>query len=175
MRKVFVTAFFIILLSGINPSLAEQADRPDLTVAPKSEPLLTISGNIKVQNTENGALELDRALLESLPATSFTTRTPWTSGSSKFTGVALGDLLEAIGASSQRFEAVAVDDYLITIEGIDFDRYPVIIAYQLDDKPMTLRDLGPLWIMFPFDDHPELDTELNKAFCVWQLREMEIL
>jgi hypothetical protein len=38
-----------------------------------------------------------------------------------------------------------------------------------------VRDQGPLWIMFPFDDKPELKSELIYSQSVWQLRKMTFL
>jgi hypothetical protein len=175
MKKAIALLFAVAALAVSGTSLSQSQPELDLSQPAKGKVLLSIRGDIQVHNHNADTLELDRDTLQRLPRTSFTTHTPWTVGASTFAGVTVRDLLAAIGAGSQRFKAIAIDDYLITVEGVDFDRYPILIAYELDEKPMTLRDLGPLWLMFPFDDHPELSTEINKAFSVWQLREMEIL
>lgn len=152
--------------------LAGSALADELSI-PKGEILLTISGNIAFTNSENGA-EFDREMLEQLGTTTITTDSPWTDAATKFTGVNINVLLKAVGAQSSAIRAIAADDYWYDIEEIDFEKYPVVLAYKRDDQYMSARNLGPLWIMFPFDDFPELLTEVNKASCVWQLTELVV-
>ena len=151
------------------PSAAADGTLPP----PEGEVLLVVRGEIERPNVGDEA-RLDRTLLEGLPRTRFVTNTPWTEEAEAFEGVRVSTLLEAVGATRPRFEAVALDDYRVTIEGLDFERYPVIVADTRDGEPMTTRRLGPLWIMFPFDDYPELLTQTVKSFAVWQLVEMEV-
>lgn len=140
---------------------------------PSGKVLLTVTGNI--ENTHDGSiLELDLAMLEALPQQSFTTNTPWTDKPTKFTGVRINELLEYIGANSQSFRASASDKYWNDLTEMDFNKVPALIAYKRDDKYMRVRELGPLWIMFPFDEYPELDNEKYKRACVWQLVEIEV-
>ncbi|WP_296762669.1 hypothetical protein [Sediminimonas sp.] len=39
---------------------------------------------------------------------------------------------------------------------------------------MTLRDKGPVWLLYPFDSAPRFRTELHYARSVWQLDRIEI-
>lgn len=145
----------------------------DELATPTGEILLTITGNIDITNSERGA-EFDLEMLEKLGATSLETETPWTDARTSFKGVRLSVLLKTVGAMSSTFRAVAVDNYWYDVGEVDYEKYPVIIAYQRDDKYMSARNLGPLWIMFPFSDFPELLTEKNKASSVWQLNSLVI-
>lgn len=140
---------------------------------PTGEIVLVISGNVTVTNSDQGA-QFDLAMLEELGASTIVTDSPWTSGPTTFTGVPLNVLLEAVGARSTSFRATALDNYWYDIAGIDFDQYPIILAYKRDGEYMSERNLGPLWIMYPFDEFPELNTEINKASCVWHLYSMVI-
>lgn len=142
--------------------------------APTGNVLLQVTGNIEHTNDGDTA-NLDLAMLEALPQFSFTTHTPWTDGPMKFTGVRIHDLLNYIGAGSTDFRASASDKYWDELRDMDFENIPAIVAYMRDDKYMRLRDLGPLWIMFPFDEYPELDNEKFKRACVWQLIGIEVL
>jgi len=139
----------------------------------KIEGQLLIHGNIEFESGEKLVLELDE--IKAMERTSITTHSPWLPGAVTFTGVRVSTLLNHIGAKSAKFEAIALDDYRFVVDGVDFDKYPVILAYERDGKPMTVRELGPLWIMFPFDDYPELLNEKNKGAAVWQLLEMVML
>lgn len=147
--------------------LAGSATADDL-VSPKGDVLLTISGKITRSNSERGA-EFDMQMLEQLGTTTFATNTPWTDAVTLFSGVRLSALLKAVGAQSSAIRALALDNYWYDIKDIDWEEYPVIVAYKRDEKYMSARNLGPLWIMFPFDEFPELLTEAFKASSVWHL------
>ena len=159
MRLGQILLVFIVLLGSVS---AQELD------VPSGEILLKISGKITNTNSDTGA-EFDLDMLERLGVTSITTNTPWTDHPTVFEGVRLDVLLNYVGAESNSFRATAFDNYWFDVADIDFANYPIIVAYKRDGKYMTARNLGPLWIMFPFDDHPELLTEANKAACVWQL------
>lgn len=142
------------------------------------EVILTISGNFdgfQSNRTDGAGIEIDHALLERLPETEFKTETPWTEGQPVWTGVRVSDLLEFVGAKTARFKASALDGYSVVFEKVDVEKYPVILAYKKNDKILSVRELGPLWIMFPFDDFPELVTQTFAAMCVWQVNHIEFL
>lgn len=145
----------------------------DTLPVPEGDVLLVISGALVNTNHENEA-HFDRAMLESLPRTEFSTDTPWADGVQRFAGVRLSDLFEYIGAAPTGFIAEGLDDYKFTVEELDVQNYPTIIAYEHNGNAMSVRKLGPLRIMFPFDDHPELLTPINEASAVWQLIKMDL-
>ncbi len=135
--------------------------------------VLSIHGNIEGEKTDT--IELDLATLTELEATTFTTIQPWTEEPNEYTGVRVNTLLEHVGAMSSEFQALASDRYQFILSNIDFEKYPIIIAYKVNGEFLDTRKLGPLLIVFPFDDYPELLNETNKASSVWQLTEMHIL
>ena len=83
-------------------------------------------------------------------------------------------LLEQAGARSTELVLEALDEYSVEISDDPFEDYPIIVAYKLNGKYMSVRDLGPLWLMYPFDDYPELNTELSRSHCVWQLTRITV-
>jgi hypothetical protein len=141
--------------------------------APSGEVLLTVSGQVSKPNAGKRAL-FDRAMLEKLPQHSFTTRLPWLSEPARFTGPLLRDVLAAAGASGTRIVAIALNDYRTEIPFADVTRHDVIAARLMNGKPMTVRDKGPLSIVYPFDSNPELRTELFYGRAAWQLIELQV-
>ena len=141
--------------------------------APEGAALLTITGEVQSPNVGQ-EVHLDLAALESLPVTEYTTRTPWHDSPQTFTGVRLSDLLTAVGSQSRSMVAYGLDDYHFTISDLDIDQYPVMIAYRQNGNPISVRSLGPLRIIMPYDDHPELLTPLNESRSVWQLVKLEL-
>ena len=142
--------------------------------APEGPVVLTISGRLRAAARPSAA-QFDMAMLEKLPQTSFSTRTPWYARPRKFTGPLLRDVLAAAGASgATQLRAVALNDYFVDIPADDVQRYDVVLARLLDDKPMPVRDKGPLFIIYPFDSRAELRNALYFSRCAWQLKAIEV-
>ena len=114
------------------------------------------------------------AMLEKLPQHSFSTKTPWYGEPRKFTGPLLRDLLAAAGAEGKQLKAVALNDYKVDIPVEDTKSYDVVLARLMDDKPMAVRDKGPLFIIYPFDARPELRNTIYYSRCAWQLKAIEV-
>lgn len=156
-------ALFLMGLSGF--ALA------DLAAAPKGDVLLTISGQVSVTNGP-GRLDLDQAQLDALPQTEFTTSTTWTSGTPVFKGVLLKDLIEAVGAQGTTITLTAANDYSITMPMADVAEDAPLLAYLVDGQTMSLRDKGPVWLVYPYDLSEDYRTEEIYSRSIWQLTEM---
>ena len=141
---------------------------------PEGEVILTVRGLIA--NTNDGdRTVLDRSMLETLPATSFSTQTNWTQVEHTFTGVLLSDLIAALDISGTQLRATALNDYSVEIPVSDAKPGGPIIAYAIDGEPMSVRDKGPLWIVYPYDSSAEYRTETIYARSIWQLDRIEVL
>lgn len=140
-------------------------------VAPKGEVLLTIKGSFAAKNAGD-TLQLDQDQLAALPQTAFTTSTTWTSGTPTFKGVLLKDLITAIGASGKTITLKAANDYAITITADDVKPDAPLLAYLMDDKAMSLREKGPIWMVYPYDQNDAYRTEETYARSIWQLTEI---
>ena len=44
---------------------------------------------------------------------------------------------------------------------------------SIDGKPIGVREKGPLFVMYPFDERPELRTSVHFSRCIWQLKSIE--
>lgn len=145
---------------------------------PPAKPMLVVSGKISKVNAGNAdagqRYEMDMDMLEKLPQHSFRTGTPWYAETREYTGPLLRDVLSAAGAHGQTLTAYALNDYKVEIPLRDAANYHVIIARLMDGKPMPVRDKGPLFIIYPFDDHSELRTQTYYGRSVWQLREIRV-
>ena len=160
-------AFAFVVVAAVSVLLAP----PTAMAAAESEPLLVVTGLIE---TPDGGARFDRAALEALPQHELSTSTPWTDGVSAFEGPLLCDLLARVGAQGSVLRAKAINDYVIDIPVSDCERYPVILALKRDGKELSRRDMGPVWIVYPRDDYPELRLETINARWVWQLIELEV-
>jgi hypothetical protein len=155
----------LALLAGLLAAAPGARSQPLST--PEGAVLLTVTGEIGRTN-RNGAMAFDRAMLKKLPQTSFTTTTIWTKGEHRFTGVKLADLLEAVDAEGKTLRASALNDYEITMP-IEEAKDGALVAYAMDGEPMSVREKGPLWIVYPYDSDVGYQTETIYARSIWQL------
>jgi hypothetical protein len=63
--------------------------------------------------------------------------------------------MEAVGAAGTEVGAFALNEYQQTIPISDFASYDVLLAFRMNGRPMRLRDKGPIWIVYPWSDHPD--------------------
>lgn len=140
---------------------------------PTGEPLLTISGSIS-QGGEAGSADFDRDMLEALGSVSVSTKTPWHEGTTLFEGPTLQSIMEKVGASGSEVTVVALNDYVTTIPLSDFARHKPILALKKNGKYMSVRELGPLFIIYPYDSDPDLRTQTIFSRSAWQVRRMII-
>jgi hypothetical protein len=140
---------------------------------PTGPVVLTLSGQVRSPNVGREA-RFDMAMLERLPQTSFSTRTPWYAQARRFTGPLLRDVLRAAGAHGSVLRARALNDYRVDIPFQDAQRFDMIIARLLDGAPMPVRDRGPLFVIYPFDAHGELRNATYYSRSAWQLRAIEV-
>jgi hypothetical protein len=118
-------------------------------------------------------LTFDLEMLEALAATTIETSTIWTDGVHSFQGVSLAVLSERLGISGTNLRALAVNDYAVEIPLSDAVENGPIIAYKMDGKTMSVRDKGPLWIIYPYDSSADYRTEVVYSRSIWQLDRIE--
>lgn len=163
-RPAVFSAFLLVTL--VAPALA---DLP----TPTGAVILTIEGAISETNTPTGAA-FDLTMLQALPTAGFETSTIWTVGKSRFDGVPLKTLLDAVGAAGGTVTATALNNYTVQfpMDAIE-DDFP-IVAYHIDGKPFSRRDKGPLWIVFPYDSGSNYQTELVYGRSIWHLAGLKV-
>ena len=135
---------------------------------PSGDVLLTVSGNISVTNVDGSAV-FDAELLESLGGEVIKTTTIWTEGVQEFRGVSLAVLVESVGATSGTLIATAINDYIVEIPVSDAIVGGPILAYENNGNSMSVRDKGPLWLVYPYDSNEDYQTEVIYSRSIWQL------
>lgn len=140
---------------------------------PKGAPVLTVSGKIAETNVGEAAL-FDMAMLKALPGRVTATETPWTKGETRFEGPLGSALLDVLGASGTTLHIVALNDYAVDVPVEDFRKWPVILAVTRDGRPMSVRDKGPIFVIYPFDLDPSLRNEKIFSRSAWQVKSIEV-
>jgi hypothetical protein len=158
----------LLALTVFTGLLGAPAAWADSLAAPQGDVILTVSGAIANTN-DDGLARLDMALLDGLPQHSFATSTIWTEGVDTYEGVLLSDLLAALGATGTEVVAKALNDYEIAFPSAEATSEGPLLAYRTNGKPMSVRDKGPIWMIFPYDTVEAFRTEQTYARSIWQL------
>lgn len=119
--------------------------------------------------------EFSRAELKELAQTSYRTSTEFTDGAPEFSGPLARDVIDAVGVGEATVAVVtAANDYSIEIPIEELLKYDVILATSVDGKRLSLRDKGPIWIMYPLDQHKELQDPMFNGRLIWQTVRIEL-
>ena len=136
--------------------------------------ILTVAGKIAVTNGD-GEARFDRPMLEAMGIREFTTNTPWYDGPVTFAGVPMDTLMRAVGAEGDTAIATALNEYETKIPVSDFARFNVLLALKRDREYMPIRDKGPLFIVYPYDSMPELQSPKYYSRSAWQLARLTFI
>lgn len=145
----------------------------DTLAKPEGRIILTVTGNIEHTNGP-GTAQFDRSMLESLGTEDLRTSTSWTEGRPVFSGVPMQRIMDAVGAHGTILSARALNDYTIDIPVSDFSKYRVLAALKMDGQYLKIRNGGPIWIVYPRDDFPELQNPYADQKWIWQLVSLEV-
>ncbi|KQT47960.1 hypothetical protein ASG47_06120 [Devosia sp. Leaf420] len=156
-----------LILIATAPSWAGELAKP------AAEPILKVQGAITTMNDGETAA-FDLSMLDALPQHTIKATTPWYDGEHEFSGVVIGDLLETLGASGESVTVTALNDYSAEIPMEDIKDYPVILATRVDGEELSVRDKGPLFVIYPFDEHPDLYNEVIFSRSVWQVASLTV-
>ncbi len=138
------------------------------------EPILTITGHISETNAGKSAT-FDLAMLEKLAGRQATMETPWTNGKTEFSGPYLRAVLAAAGASGKKLVVKALNDYASDVPFEDAQKLDTILAVRMNGEEMSVREKGPVFLIYPFDKDKSLYNEKYFSRSVWQIKEIEVV
>ncbi len=159
-NTLFVSLLLVLYLIGhLAPSGSAQDARP-----------------LEVIGPDGHATKLSLAEIEAMEQTEFDTSTIWTDGEIHFSGVPVMKLLQHIGVNGNTLVMSALNDYSMEMPVSELEEYAPIIATRMNGELMSVRDKGPYWVIFPFDEAPDrYRTETNHARSVWQLVRLSVV
>lgn len=160
MRNLRLVCAGFLLLVSVLASAVLAAD----------EILLSVDGRIESDDPVDFRLDD----LRELGVERIETTTPWHDGKMVFEGVSLARLMAHVGATGDSLTGIALNDFYTEIPLSDAADYDVIIAYRANGSDLTVRDKGPLFVIYPFDRFPELRNELYYSRSIWQLRRLTV-
>jgi hypothetical protein len=172
MRRLFLGLSAVALGVGVLGGL-DGAARADPMPMPSGPVILTVTGAIDQANSPEGA-QFDLAMLEGMDPVDVQTSTIWTHGPQTFTGVPLARLVAVLGAEGEVIAATALNEYTVEIPLSDAVEGGPILAFAQNGRHLSVRDKGPLWVIYPYDHDRDFQTEVIYARSIWQVKRMEI-
>lgn len=113
--------------------------------------------------------------LRELPQVTINVDTEWYEGTRAFSGPLARDVVQMMGKGTGTMaHLTAVNDYAIDVPLSDFEAYDVILALDMDGHALSIRDKGPIWVMYPMNDFPELRDPVTNGKLIWQLVKLEV-
>ena len=124
----------------------------------------------------NGGSEVSftRKELAELEQHEITTSTEFTDGASTFRGPRAFEVVDMIGhAGATRLRMIAANEFSVELDIAELKRFGAILALEMDGKRLTMRDKGPIWMIYPMDDYDELQDPFYNSRLIWQLERIE--
>lgn len=183
-RSWIALAAAMTLLLGLQDR-AGAMDAPQ----PSGPVILTVAGKIAHSNrgaldpkrdgvlnhhevTFERAVQFDRKMLASLPQGTVRARPAALSAAATFAGPLLHEVLKRAGAEPQSVRFLALDGYGGELTEAELADKTWILATTMDERPLALGGLGPLWLMRPPASGIEVSEEEGQRW-VWALFYME--
>ncbi|MGL6333913.1 molybdopterin-dependent oxidoreductase [Aeromonas jandaei] len=158
--------FYTITLLGALCGIVQAAPIPENTI-------LKVEGAIDNPIAQRFAL-WDSAMLDQLPEYEIKTHTPWYDEAKTFRGPLLKDVLSKVGANGKLLTITALNDYSVQVPASDAEKYHVILARKMNGQLLSIRDKGPLFLVYPFDKYPELRNKLYYGRSIWQINVIKV-
>jgi len=149
---------------------------PDAPIpAPKEKVILSVFGAQAKPNAED-RVDFDRSTLEKIGTVTYTISTHWYDKPVKMEGVLLSKLLELVRVpkNAKVLRMQALNDYITEIPLGDAHKWPVMLALKMNGEYMSIRDKGPLWVVYPTHLEESLGNPDQQGKWIWQLRKIMI-
>jgi len=136
---------------------------------------------VKQELQFDSAYTFDFTALMALPQSTISPTLEYDSKQHVLRGPLLGDVLTAAGVvdadGSSDILLRAIDGYVVVVSLADLRLYRYIIATHLDDKPLPLGGLGPLWAVYDadrFGNMMERPLSARFALCPWGIYHIQV-
>jgi hypothetical protein len=152
---MFMTSAHAVEIESLHAATIDVQNLPTATEGRS----LTINGIVDMS-----PVVLDVPTLEKFGLSSYQVNDPWLNKQVRYTGVLLASFLQQLGVAKDRsILVIAADGYQFRIPATEYNRWPVLLASQSDAG--ALGDMGPVRIIFPYDDHDNAKAARNMS--VW--------
>jgi len=112
--------------------------------------------------------------LLTLPQYDVQTKLPWTQEAHIYSGPYLKDVLQSAKVEGGQLTLEALDYYSVSLDFQKIAKFNPILALKKDGKALTIRSKGPIWLILPIDDYPQLNAAIYNDYMVWHLVKISV-
>lgn len=125
------------------------------------------------------AFTFDFAALDKLSRQTVSPTIEYDAKAHRLSGPTIENVLKTVGAPENASVLLrAIDGYAVAVEASDLRKYRFIIASRMDEQPMALGGLGPLWAVYDADRFPDMAAKPPNqrfALCPWGLYHIHVV
>lgn len=171
--RILAAGLFLAALGGA--AFAQDAGAQDPAAQTGVDAVLTITdGKASVDLDADKLGGMKQELVEtSVPWLEDDADSKWPKGVARFSGPTLTDLLNEVGFAGEIVTVTAADGYSIEVPRARLTGDGAILATSLNDAPLP-EDRAPYWIIFPYDQAPELSDEDHESWSVWKVKSLTV-
>lgn len=104
------------------------------------------------------------------------TENEFVDGLAEFTGPLARDVIAFLDAADiEMLRLTAVNDYAVEVPMSDLLEYDVIFAMTQNGTRFSVRDKGPIWVIYPMTENEELQDRVYNDRLIWQLVKVDAL
>lgn len=135
------------------------------------EPKIILSGNLIEASSQR--LSVDE-LTQDLKYITQRVYNPYEKRTDLYGGVLLDEFVQKYANKNiQSLELIAIDDYSITITKDEWKSMRIILSTQMNNKKISIKNKGPLRIVFPDYDPKETQYQTNIASWIWMIKKIK--
>ena len=132
---------------------------------------------LRLTNGSDGAVvELTEDDLLAMEQFTVFTENEFVDGLAEFTGPLARDVIALLNAPEiETLKLTAVNDYAVEVPMSDLLDYDVIFAMAQNGTRFSIRDKGPIWVIYPMSENVELQDRVYNDRLIWQLVKVDAL
>ena len=166
--RLSLSALFSLFL--LHPVMAQEVSLPEV----EGPVILTVNG-LDPAAHPGGSVELDVGRMDALGTIEIATSSIWTEGVHTYRGVPLWTLIDLLGIADRNLRLHALNDYSADFPAGEASEEAPILAFEMDGAPMSVREKGPIWVIYPYDHDADYRTDTIFSRSIWQLDRIDVL
>ncbi|MEX0970182.1 MAG: hypothetical protein WD046_07045 [Paracoccaceae bacterium] len=177
----------IFVSFGVLLPLAAHAELPADTRCIAGETVLVSEGSatpsdeysdevlITLIERDGTEIALSEAAFFALPQYAIATENEYLEGLNCYEGPLGRDVVALLDGEPEAFVALtAMNDYRVEAPFAHLLEFDVIFTTSVNNARLSLRDKGPIWVVYPQSDNAILQDTFYGTYMIWQLIKVEL-
>lgn len=161
--KIWLALFMLMLSAYGNPIYAADADAGDKMISLSGALLEQIPKRMSVRQIEQLA-----------PLAEVTMYDPWDKRTERYQGILMNEFVRKLGQPGiKELLLSAIDEYQVTFHENEWQQFRIMIVTRVNGEYLSVREKGPMKIIFPDYEMSNKSYELNRPKWLWMINRIE--